>query len=366
VLLVVDKTTPTDSFPAAFYLHEIEALEGKVEQEKFVEIPVELVRISAPESLSIPEVRNKQQLEVFTWLYKNHPLLSDESKGWTVGLLQEELNRTRDSKLFRRDEKGWPLFEGKNFHQFIPDFEKTEYSVLPEEGLRRTEARRIYHGINRKIHEVPRLAYRMVASSTNVRTMVACILPPKSFCPNSATLVFPLKHNKLDPYDEDYYALLSYLVGIFNSFVFDFLIRTRVTMNLNYFYILATPVPPNFKGPVADHICEVSAMLSAQDNRFHQLAESLGIKISSVDMRSRIELTAKLNALIAKHYGLNREQFEVILQSFEGFEENKELVNMKEVKWDDTLIRKFNGEVRKRVLSYFDSLSSEQNEGKTA
>lgn len=55
VLLVADKTTPTDSFPAAFYLHHIEALERKTEQEKFVEIPIELVKISAPESLSIPE-----------------------------------------------------------------------------------------------------------------------------------------------------------------------------------------------------------------------------------------------------------------------------------------------------------------------
>lgn len=63
-----------------------------------------------------------------------------------------------------------------------------------------------------------------------------------------------------------------------------------------------------------------------------------------------------------KHYGLNREQLEVILQSFDGFEEDKDLVNIKEVVWNDTLIRKFNGEVRKRVLPYFDQLTSKENE----
>jgi hypothetical protein len=363
VLLIVEKTTPTDLFPAAFYLHKIEALKKETEQEKFVEIPVELVRISAPESLSIPEVRNKQQLEVFTWIYKTHPLLSDDSKGWKIALLQEELNRTRDSKLFRTDGKGWPLIEGKNFHQFIPYYEKPEYSVIPEEGLRRTEARRIYKGLNRRIHDVPRLAYRLIASSTNVRTMVACILPPKSFCPNSATLVFPLKNNKLDPDDKDYYRLITYLAGIFNSFVFDFLIRTRVSVSLNYFYVLATPVPHDFKGPIASRICEISAMLSAQDPSFHQLAEAIGIKIQTLDMHSIVELTSKLNALVAMHYGLNRQQLKIILESFDGFEEDEDLVKMKEIRWNDSLIRKFNGEVRKRVLSYFDELSSEQSEG---
>jgi hypothetical protein len=57
----------------------------------------------------------------------------------TVTLVQEELNRTRDSDLLRTDGKGWPLIEGKNFHQFMPDYEKPEYSVIPpEQGLRRT------------------------------------------------------------------------------------------------------------------------------------------------------------------------------------------------------------------------------------
>jgi len=229
--------------------------------------------------------------------------------------------------------------------------------------LRRTEARRIYKGLNRRIHDVPRLAYRLIASSTNVRTMVACILPPKSFCPNSATLVFPLKNNKLDPDDKDYYRLITYLAGIFNSFVFDFLIRTRVSVSLNYFYVLATPVPHDFKGPIASRICEISAMLSAQDPSFHQLAEAIGIKIQTLDMHSIVELTSKLNALVAMHYGLNRQQLKIILESFDGFEEDEDLVKMKEIRWNDSLIRKFNGEVRKRVLSYFDELSSEQSEG---
>jgi hypothetical protein len=364
VLLVVDKTTPTESFPAAFYLHEIEALEGKIEQEKFVEIPAELVKISAPESLSIPEVRNKKQLEVFSWLYKNHPLLCDESKGWNVALLSE-LHKTADSDLFRTDGKGWPLIEGKNFHQFLLDFEKVIFAVDPDKGLKRVSKRKEYRGITDEIHRTVRLGFRDVASSTNIRSMIACILPPESLSPNTVIIVLPQK-NGSPIRGKEYLKFITYLSGIFNSFVFDFLIRSRITMHLNYFYVYQTPIPSTVDGNFAEEIIRISARLSAVDNRFNDFASTFKIQHGPLSIRDRVELTAKLNALVAKHYGLNREQLEVILQSFEGFEEDKELVNMKEVKWDDTLIRKFNGEVRKRVLSYFDSLSSEQNEGKTA
>jgi hypothetical protein len=364
VLLVVDKTTPTESFPAAFYLHEIEAFEGKTEQEKFVEIPAELVKISAPESLSIPEVRNKKQLEVFSWLYGHHPLLNDETKGWTVALVRE-LDRTNDSDLFRSDGKGWPLVEGKHFHQFIPDYEKPIFTVNPTEGLERTSKHREYIGVNKELHENVKLAFRNVASSTNVRSMMACILPPRCFSPHSVAIVLPKKSEKVLK-GEEYLRIISYLSGLLNSMVFDFLLRTRNTMNVSFFYVYQTPVPASLNNEYVKHITKISARLSSVDDRFKEFATTLGVECGPLSMKERIELTAKLNALVAKHYGLRREQLEVILQSFEGFEEDKELVNMKEVKWDDTLIRKFNGEVRKRVLSYFDSLSSEQNEGKTA
>lgn len=46
----------------------------------------------------------------------------------------------------------------------------------------------------------------------------------------------------------------------------------------------------------------------------------------------------------------------MILDSFTSFEEDSELENMEEIKWGDALIRKFNGEVRRRVMGYFDAL----------
>jgi hypothetical protein len=53
-LLIWDKDEPVSVFPAAFYLHDMESLVGKAEQDKFLQMPMELVRICAPDSLSIP------------------------------------------------------------------------------------------------------------------------------------------------------------------------------------------------------------------------------------------------------------------------------------------------------------------------
>lgn len=361
LLLIWDKVAPTESFQAAFYLHDLEALDGRAEQDKLVEIPLELVRRCAPDSLSIPEVRNKKELDVFSKIYHIHPLLNDLSKGWTVALV-EELHRTNDSDLFRRDGKGWPLIEGKNFHQFLPDYEKNIFTIDPKAGLGRTAKHGEYIFINEHIHRTVRLAFRKVASSTNVRGMISCILPPRSFCPNSAVIILP-KINGSIPTGKDYYQIISYLAGILNSFVFDFLIRSRVTMNLNFFYVFQTPVPSIFNGGLADRIIELSARLNSIDKRYDEFARSLGVDSGPLNMKERIELTAQLNAIVAKHYGLTWEEMEVVLNSFDGFKEDKDLAKLgSEIKWSDDLIRRFNGEVRKRVSYYYEQLQVKNGE----
>jgi hypothetical protein len=358
VLLVADNSEPSESLSAAFYLHDIESLDGKTEQGKFVKIPTNLVRMSAPSSLSIPELRNEKQLEVFSWLYKNHPLLNDEKKGWTVALLRE-LDRTNDSDLFRSDQAGWPLIEGKHFHQFLPNYEKPIFTIAPRPGLERTRRHGEYQGINKEIHQTVRLAFREVASSTNVRSMIACILPPRCFSPHTVVIVLA-KKDKTTLTGREYLQMTAYLAGLFNSMIFDFALRARSTMHASFFYVYQTPVPFSLNEKCVKEITRISARLSSTDERYREFASALGVELGPLSMKERLELTARLNALVAKQYGLSRKQLGVVLDSFDGFEEDEKLVNMKEVKWNDTLIRKFNGEVRKRVLTYFDKLNPER------
>ena len=304
VLLVANRTGNSEVIPSAFYLHDIAAITGDAEKEKFVEVPMSLIKRSAPESLSIPEVRSKAALSVFSRIYDVHPLLGDAEKGWSVSLITE-LHRTNHARLFRKDGKGWKLIEGKNFQQFILDYEPTEYTILPEEGLQTTEKRKEYTDINKKIHSLPRLAFRDTASSTNVRGMIACILPPKTFSPNTAVFVHPLIHESF-PNEQEYLRMILYLSGILNSMPFDFLIRSRITMHLNFFYVYQTPVPALIRGKVVDRIVGLSARLTATSGGFDQIAEFSGSQIKPLSMKERIELLAELNAIVSIHYGISK------------------------------------------------------------
>jgi len=357
VLLVADNSNPLETFPAAFYLHDIDALKGKTEQEKFVEIPIEFIKTCAPDSLSIPEPRNKQELDIIIEMYQSHALIGDNRKGWSISLIRE-LDFPKDSDLLKTDGKGWPLFDGKNIHQFIPNFEKVWFNVDPESGIDRVKKHREFKSISREIHERARLVVRRITCSTNVRTVIAAVIPPHSFSATNAPLVLPLVKGKIE-LDLGYNQRIAYLAGLFNSMVFDFLLRRRIPFTLNFFYIYQTPVPAILYSDKAKEIAKISARLSAVDERFADFASAVGVNFGPLTMKEQLELSAKLNAIVAKLYGLSRKELEVILQSFESFEEDKELVNIKEVKWNDRFIRKFNGEVRKRVLPFFDELNSE-------
>ena len=130
-------------------------------------------------------------------------------------------------------------------------------------------------------------------------------------------------------------------------------------MNLNFFYVYQTPLPGDFKGSMASRIGHISAVLSSQSEEFASFASNFSIQPKRLTLKERIELLAELNALVARHYGLNKEQLSIILDSFEGFKEDAGILDLKEdIALTDDIIRKLNGEVRKRVLGYFDSISS--------
>jgi hypothetical protein len=141
--------------------------------------------------------------------------------------------------------------------------------------------------------------------------------------------------------------------------VFDYLIRRRITMHLNFFYVEQTPVPSDIRSLRAKEIIRLSARLSACDERLSDLAASLGVDHGPLSIRDRVERLAKLDALVATHYGIGREDYHYIIKTFEAFQEWKDFENDSTVVWNDSLIRKLNGEVRKRVLTYYDEISSE-------
>ena len=351
VLLTASNTEPAPSFKSAFYLHDIAALDGKAEREKFLTVPLELVSLTSPEELTIPEVRDKRDVEILNHVYQRHGCVRDglDNGKYTIGFVRE-FDRANDSPLFRRDGRGWPLVEGKNFHQFLPDYTKPEFGILPKVGLEKTGRISKYGGKNKEIHETVRLSFRNVARSTDVRTMISCIIPPRRFFAHSCSLVI-LHYDNAVVLDSKYEDNILYLAAVFNSTTFDYLVRLCSNVNLSFFLLDGTAIPGNTTSELAQRIIKLSGMLTMQNDDFVEMAKSLQLKTERLTTQQRIETTAELDALVARHYGLSKNQYEYVLSTFNP---KKQKVDLEQsVEWNDDTIHGFNHEVKRRALKFY-------------
>ena len=113
---------------------------------------------------------------------------------------------------------------------------------------------------------------------------------------------------------------LCLAAAFFDSYVFDFLIRSKITNHLNMFYVFQMPVPRlTEKDPPFAPIVERSARLICTTPEFDALAKHVGLKShkdGATDPAQRAKLRAELDALIAHLYGLTEQEFAHILSTF--------------------------------------------------
>ncbi|MHA2277056.1 MAG: hypothetical protein ACXAC2_14880, partial [Candidatus Kariarchaeaceae archaeon] len=108
-----------------------------------------------------------------------------------------------------------------------------------------------------------------------------------------------------------------FLSGIFNSFVFDYLLRLKVSQNLNMFIMQDMPLP---RVPVQDdtyqEIVNLVKMLYLKFPEFRNLKSDSFNKEISLKNSSNAEIRARLDALVAKIYTLEYDDFVFILHQF--------------------------------------------------
>ena len=92
---------------------------------------------------------------------------------------------------------------------------------------------------------------------------------------------------------------------------------------------------------------------------FGAFADSFGIKPELLSPARRIDITARLDALVAHAYGLSKDEYRTVLDSFK-FGEDPSLRDADEADWSDNgVLRKFYGEVRKAAMPYFEEIAKE-------
>ena len=124
--------------------------------------------------------------------------------------------------------------------------------------------------------------------------------------------------------DED----LLILLGLFNSVVFDYLVRNKMPgLDLTQSVIRQTPVPSdkdynrvivfnNKEASIKAHILSLVVSILSEEDRLLPLVERFSSTIYSVENKNRDEKRQLLDILFKEAYHLNDETYQRILSSF--------------------------------------------------
>lgn len=329
LVLTFEKGGVTESFPAAFMRHDVAELE-RFPQEGAIPIAVDLVRRLSPDSLSVMEFKTPLDVQIAEKMLQ-FPLLGEELPGkWNLRLTQE-FNMTTDAHLFKTEPaKGrLPLYEGKMIWQFDHRLAPPRYWVDEKQGRQALLGREADTG-QPLDYQAYRLGFRDVAASTNERTMICGVVPANVFAGNTLiTSQLPHKAGEL-----------VVICAVLNSFVFDSMIRQKITNHCNMFYVYQMPVPRLTEGDGAFWpIVERAARLICTTPEFDDLAKEIfgrdgppgrpsasssarpavapyHQQYGATDPAARAKLRAELDGLIAHLYGLTEQEFAYILTTF--------------------------------------------------
>lgn len=253
--------------------------------------------------LTIPECKNKKEKELLFKIYSNGREWKDE---WAADV-SREVDMTNNRKDFTtvNSSNGIPVVEGRMVQQFrfgakayvsgkgrsatwIPTANK---ELKPQFFM---NSNRMSQSLRDRISH-PRVGYCDIAGQTNERAMMSTLIPPMVVCGNKVPTIYFKKENS------DY----SYLwLGVTNSFVFDWLLRRIISTTVNYFLLFSIPMPDiEIDSIVAKEISSKAKELCNMNEEFytdHRMAE----------------LRADIDVLVAKAYGLNFSDIELLMEDF--------------------------------------------------
>lgn len=345
----------------AFYLHQLEEL---ADPQRILHLTADDFSAVNPNTGAAPIFRNRRDAEITTAIYRKFPVLVDRrheskteppTKVWPVRYCTM-FHMTNDSALFKRREEleqgGWypvggnrwkkgeaeavPLYEGKMVQMYD---HRAANVVLNHDNLHRAaqqEAATAVQHADPDFSPTPQflvstsdvqvqysgrwaIAYKSITAPTNMRTMIAAIVP-ECGVGNSMAMLLP------EDNVENYANWAPLLLANLASFAFDFVLRTKVQgQNLNWYIVEQLPLipPKGFESSplhqnLADFIRGEVLRLSYTSHDLVPFARDLGydglpFTWGEEDRRHRM---ARLDALFFHLYGLGRDDAAYILDQF--------------------------------------------------
>lgn len=287
------------------------------------------------DTASLPLLPAEDSFEVFQQLRRAPRLDADRTGEWRARPYAE-LHATFDKPLMdlrsvSRPRGFWPVMKGESFDIFEPDLGDDSYyawidpkKLVPALMDKRNGGRRnkksVWHEFDGKRPEAwwrdektlpcfaPRIAFRDVTNRTNQRTLIAALVPPKVGLTNKAPYLAWARGDVRDQ---------AFVLGVMSSLAFDWYCRRFIETAANFFIVNPLPVPrPARTNPDWRRVVEIAARLSAIDDRYKEWAVEVGVECGPVPVDRRHELLCKLDACVARLYGLTELQLRHIFETF--------------------------------------------------
>lgn len=354
VTLCMLKGRPTRAFRCAFMQHDPERLSAI--DSRALSMSVSIVRQLSPGEMAIPEINYQREGDVLQALYARAPLLAEtRADSWNVGFNIEFMSNTDAWRFSTEEADGVPVFAGRCFFFFDDRY------ACPDRYVAKKHLVETYKG-NQQPWKDYRIVFRDIAASTNERTCISTIIPPPSACVETARILFVERADSRNRHPSE-----CLLAGLLNSFVNDFVIRHIVTSHLSQHIMGRLPIMRlDPESPIAAQIAARVLRLLAVHEAFSQLwyscfceewadprfwypsdvplaygkahesetrkrlrdeAKTLtpewgphcGVHERMPDRRDtgdRAQLRAEIDAYVAHLYGLSRDDFAYILDTF--------------------------------------------------
>lgn len=321
----------SEKFLVSMNLSEVSEIE-KTKSE--IELSYESLKLLNPFTGMLPNFSNKREADFLLRVSCDFPFFKNVYDKVRFGRIVHLTSHAEFISKKKLDDNT-PVYEGKFFNQFDGKYSgfngvgdelrygsKSSSMLLDEKKKREAnnfpESRFFINTekwlqLSKHHKEKFMLAWRSLTSATNSRTCIATILP---FIPASQSVQF-LTTNSND---------LLYLCGLFNSVVFDFILKKKLSgIDLTQSVINQMPVPSieqttstiSFNGGEATIKQQISLLvfsLLQNDVRLLPLFEILDLN-TPVD-ESRFELVRKIDLLFILLYKLNDSEIELVLSEF--------------------------------------------------
>jgi hypothetical protein len=288
---------------------ELKHLQGLTDAEQLTSWPYNpiatellLVEKLSPGVLAIPSIQDEIDHSLLEKLYR-HPLIVDETASWYARTVSYDYHMGHGREDFRRGGK-IPLLEGKSIEQ---------YEVHPLSEIR-------IHVPERHQYEPDgqyRIASAEVAGALDPRRML-CAFVPHGYATGHKLNCFLVDGND---------AIRLFLVGMLNSFVIEWRVRQLARNNVISKFMLTQLPIPRPENIYVENMASMVASLATTDERFSDLRQWLNGRKPEKSAVKRHELKCRIDAEVARLFGLNEAELDRVLEEFDKVpEETKQMV----------------------------------------